>query len=241
MFSCFSMFPRSFKKPMVLALGDCIPVRPWSDSPIACLAELRMVWRDKSEQCLLTSLRLYFLPENTPMGRYCHGEVSTMHQCSMLLLAQSSSGYRTRIIVLYVTPTTAPEECAHSLWHERNHLYLKVVVYARIKRNIRVLLHKSTLAWFPFVWAAASTFNTFGVAGVCKYNTKKRRKRKRRTTMSIWQERDRSEAREAEKLVSKHKTTVFSSWIALNLCQQLGTRSLRNKTNVFECIEASST
>lgn len=83
MFSCFSMFPRSFKKPMVLALGDCIPVRPWSDSPIACLAELRMVWRDKSEQCLLTSLRLYFLPENTPMGRYCHGEVSTMHQCSV--------------------------------------------------------------------------------------------------------------------------------------------------------------
>lgn len=66
----------SYKKPLVLALGDCIPVRPWSDSPIACIAELRMVWRDKNEQCLLASLRLYFLPENTPIGRNCHGEVS---------------------------------------------------------------------------------------------------------------------------------------------------------------------
>lgn len=59
-----------------MALGDCIPVRPWTDSPITCLAELRMVWKDKNEQCLLTGLRLYFLPENTPMGRNCHGEVS---------------------------------------------------------------------------------------------------------------------------------------------------------------------
>lgn len=62
---------------LVIALGDCVPVRPWSDSPIACLAELRMVWKDKNEQCLLAGLRLYFLPENTPMGRNCHGEVST--------------------------------------------------------------------------------------------------------------------------------------------------------------------
>lgn len=72
----FISFLCSYKKPLVLALGDCIPVRPWSDSPIACIAELRMVWRDKNEQCLLASLRLYFLPENTPIGRNCHGEVS---------------------------------------------------------------------------------------------------------------------------------------------------------------------
>lgn len=75
-FHNFNRNNNSFKKPLVLALGDCIPVRPWSDSPIACIAELRMIWRDKNEQCLLTSLRLYFLPENTPMGRNCHGEVS---------------------------------------------------------------------------------------------------------------------------------------------------------------------
>lgn len=66
----------SFGKPLILALGDCIPVRPWSDSPITCLAELRMVWRDKNESSILTGLRLYFLPENTPIGRNCHGEVS---------------------------------------------------------------------------------------------------------------------------------------------------------------------
>lgn len=35
-----------------------------------------MIWRDKNEPSLLTGLRLYFLPENTPMGRNCHGEVS---------------------------------------------------------------------------------------------------------------------------------------------------------------------
>lgn len=75
-FHNFNRNNNSFKKPLVLALGDCIPVRPWSDSPIACIAELRMIWRDKNEQCLLASLRLYFLPENTPMGRNCHGEVS---------------------------------------------------------------------------------------------------------------------------------------------------------------------
>lgn len=66
----------SNSKPLILALGDCIPVRPWSDSPIECLAEIRMIWKDKTEQCLLISLRLYFLPENTPLGRNCHGEVS---------------------------------------------------------------------------------------------------------------------------------------------------------------------
>lgn len=59
---------------LVLTLGDFIPVKPWSDSHIACLAEIRMIWRDKNEHSLLTGLRLYFLPENTPLGRNCHGE-----------------------------------------------------------------------------------------------------------------------------------------------------------------------
>uniref|UniRef100_A0A336MD33 CSON015346 protein n=1 Tax=Culicoides sonorensis TaxID=179676 RepID=A0A336MD33_CULSO len=65
---------RGCRRELVLALGDCVPVRPWEDSPIACLAEIRMIWRDKNEQSLLTSLRLYFLPENTPSGRNVHGE-----------------------------------------------------------------------------------------------------------------------------------------------------------------------
>lgn len=81
-----------FRDPLVLALGDCVPVRPWSDSPITCLAELRMVWKDKTEQCLLTGLRLYFLPENTPIGRNTHGEVSSYKQFSSPLYVLSSFG-----------------------------------------------------------------------------------------------------------------------------------------------------
>lgn len=60
---------------LVVAMGDCIPVRPFN-SYIECLAEIRMIWRDKTEDCVLLSLRLFFLPENTPKGRDDHGEVS---------------------------------------------------------------------------------------------------------------------------------------------------------------------
>ncbi|GAB0098650.1 ARID DNA-binding domain [Sergentomyia squamirostris] len=63
------------RRTSILRLGDCVPVCPWSDQRgIACLAEIRMVWRDKGEQSLLIGLRLYFLPENTPLGRHGHGE-----------------------------------------------------------------------------------------------------------------------------------------------------------------------
>lgn len=68
-------------KSLVLAIGDFVPVRPWSDSSISCLAEIRKIWKDKNEQSLLTELRLYFLPENTPIGRNCHGEVSGRLYC----------------------------------------------------------------------------------------------------------------------------------------------------------------
>lgn len=70
-------FRSNNNKSLVLAIGDFVPVRPWSDSSISCLAEIRKIWKDKNEQSLLTELRLYFLPENTPIGRNCHGEVST--------------------------------------------------------------------------------------------------------------------------------------------------------------------
>lgn len=66
----------------VIGLGDCVPCRPFhqSDSLIECLAEIRMIWRDKAEQTVLLSLRLYFLPENTPKGRNGHGEVRKILQ-----------------------------------------------------------------------------------------------------------------------------------------------------------------
>lgn len=45
-----------------------------------------MVWKDKTEQCLLTGLRLYFLPENTPIGRNTHGEVSSYKHTFLLYI-----------------------------------------------------------------------------------------------------------------------------------------------------------
>lgn len=75
-FKSININSSSISKTFIIAMGDCIPVRPWHDSPIECLAEVRMIWRDKTEQTLLLSLRLYILPENTPKGRVGHGEVS---------------------------------------------------------------------------------------------------------------------------------------------------------------------
>jgi hypothetical protein len=60
-------------------MGDCVPVRPFQSDHFECLAEVRMIWRDKIEQTLLLSLRLYYLPENTPKGRIGgHGEVKIL-------------------------------------------------------------------------------------------------------------------------------------------------------------------
>lgn len=86
-FSLFLLFFRpkaDSSKTLILGMGDCIPVRPWNDSPIECLAEIRMIWRDKNEQSLLISLRLYFLPENTPQGRNCHGEVREFENINLI-------------------------------------------------------------------------------------------------------------------------------------------------------------
>ncbi|KAJ6648958.1 hypothetical protein Bhyg_04190 [Pseudolycoriella hygida] len=62
------------KKSLVMAIGDCIPIRPWADSQIPCLAELRKIWRDKGDAALLTEFRFYLLPDSTPKGRQNHGE-----------------------------------------------------------------------------------------------------------------------------------------------------------------------
>jgi len=42
-----------------------------------CIGELSLVWKDKQADCLLASIRLYFLPEQTPDGRLAtHGQVN---------------------------------------------------------------------------------------------------------------------------------------------------------------------
>lgn len=47
----------------------------WRDSDLLCIGELQLLWIDKNSEQVLASLRLYFLPENTPEGRLDHGEV----------------------------------------------------------------------------------------------------------------------------------------------------------------------
>jgi len=76
----------------VLALGDFFFVKMWTDQEIVSIGELQLLWEDEkfpvhnnghnhhhqpsSSSSPLASLKLYFLPENTPDGRHEeHGEV----------------------------------------------------------------------------------------------------------------------------------------------------------------------
>lgn len=76
----------------VLALGDFFFVKMWTDQEIVSIGELQLLWEDdkfglhnnghhhhqpsSSSSSPLASLKLYFLPENTPDGRHEeHGEV----------------------------------------------------------------------------------------------------------------------------------------------------------------------
>lgn len=59
----------------ILSLSDFFFVKLWSDSDLMSIGELILLWVDKNSEQVLTSLRLYFLPENTPEGRNDdHGE-----------------------------------------------------------------------------------------------------------------------------------------------------------------------
>ena len=60
----------------ILSLGEFFFVKIWQDSDIISVGELQLLWEDKNSNQILTSLRLYFLPEYTPDGRtHFHGEV----------------------------------------------------------------------------------------------------------------------------------------------------------------------
>jgi len=63
----------------ILALGDFFLVKLWTDQEIIAIGELQLLWTDcyQSPDSPLASLKLYFLPENTPDGRHEeHGEVN---------------------------------------------------------------------------------------------------------------------------------------------------------------------
>ncbi|XP_051936568.1 AT-rich interactive domain-containing protein 5B [Hippocampus zosterae] len=58
----------------ILSLGDFFLVRCKPDEPV-CVAELQLLWEERTSRQLLSSSKLYFLPEDTPQGRgVSHGE-----------------------------------------------------------------------------------------------------------------------------------------------------------------------
>jgi hypothetical protein len=62
----------------VLRLGSFFLTKLWNDADLVSIGELQLLWIDsRGPNTPLASLRLYFLPENTPDGRRdTHGEVS---------------------------------------------------------------------------------------------------------------------------------------------------------------------
>ncbi|XP_073452361.1 AT-rich interactive domain-containing protein 5B isoform X1 [Aquarana catesbeiana] len=61
-------------RPRILSLGDFFLVRCKPEEPI-CIAELQLLWEERISRQLLSSSKLYFLPEDTPLGRNNdHGE-----------------------------------------------------------------------------------------------------------------------------------------------------------------------
>lgn len=84
--ACFSHGPYTFYKAVrigngrVLRLGSFFLTKLWSDADLVSIGELQLLWMDsRGPNQPLASLRLYFLPENTPDGRRdTHGEVSRL-------------------------------------------------------------------------------------------------------------------------------------------------------------------
>ncbi|XP_044012839.1 GATA zinc finger domain-containing protein 14-like isoform X2 [Aphidius gifuensis] len=80
--ACFSHGPYTFYKAVrisngrVLRLGNFFLTKLWTDADLVSIGELQLLWLDsRGSNQPLASLRLYFLPENTPDGRRdTHGE-----------------------------------------------------------------------------------------------------------------------------------------------------------------------
>lgn len=66
----------SIKSSRILQIGQFFFVRT-SPADDPCIGELQLLWQDSQSNQSLASVRLYFLPEQTPDGRKNqHGEVS---------------------------------------------------------------------------------------------------------------------------------------------------------------------
>jgi len=63
-------------KEKILGLGQFFFVKIWPESEFVAVGELQLLWEDRNTGQILSSSRLYFLPEYTPEGRMgWHGEV----------------------------------------------------------------------------------------------------------------------------------------------------------------------
>jgi hypothetical protein len=63
-------------QPRTISISEFFFVKIWNNSDLVSIGELQLLWQDKNSENILASLRLYFLPENTPEGRNEeHGEV----------------------------------------------------------------------------------------------------------------------------------------------------------------------
>lgn len=70
-------YTKNGRRPQVLGLGEFFFVKIWPNSDLVAIGELQLLWEDRNTNQILSSLRLYFLPEYTPDGRlHHHGEVS---------------------------------------------------------------------------------------------------------------------------------------------------------------------
>ena len=81
---------RGHEGPRILALGEFFFVKVWPKSDVIAVGEVQLLWEDKNNQEILSSVRLYFLPEYTPDGRLpFHGEVRTRIELCMQWLQVS--------------------------------------------------------------------------------------------------------------------------------------------------------
>lgn len=90
-------------KPRILSLGDFFFVRCTPKDPI-CIAELQLLWEERTSRQLLSSSKLYFLPEDTPQGRNSdHGEVVNLYLPLFFLyyFFPSNAYYRASLKILY--------------------------------------------------------------------------------------------------------------------------------------------
>ena len=70
----------------ILGLGEFFFVKLWPNSDLVAIGELQLLWEDRNTNQILSSLRLYFLPEYTPEGRtQYHGEVRKLCHFPLIL------------------------------------------------------------------------------------------------------------------------------------------------------------